>query len=281
METANENTQTDTIEQIEAALFPAKIEVNLLPETKELIRNASEMIASGATIKITSADEYAIAADQMQKVKGLAKEIEAARTIQVAPLNTLVKDVNGYYKRFAEPLASTERVIKDAMLAYSNEQERLRKLAEAKAQQDAREEAEKLAAKADKAEAKGNVEVAEAIREHAATVVAEVPVLPTAAPKVAGISKKVSYSADVKDARLLVMAAAAPMLLVKCEGSAEKLMALVRELAATNTPALAVVADTKFLNNQAKALKDNFAGMYPGCTLVKEEDISSRSQRPF
>lgn len=255
METATENNTQDTIEQIEKTLFPMRLEINLLPETKELIRNAQALAASGGSITIETPEQYAIAAEQMRKVKGLGKEIEAARKVQLKPIDDLRDQTQEFYQRYLKPLAATEAVIKRGMIAFDDEQERQRRLAAARAEEEARKAREALEAKAEKMEDKGKVEQAEALRENAATVTAA-PVVAVVPQKVEGVAKKMNYSARVVDIKAL------------CKAVLDGVV-----------PPNAVIADDKVMNAMAKAMKEHFN--WPGCELVKEASISARSSKPF
>lgn len=234
--------------------FPMTLNVTLLPETITLIQQAEEIAATDG-ITIETAEDYRRAAGELQKVKGLSKSLDAARKQTLEPINTAKDEVMGFYKPMLERLTTTENLIKTGMTKFDDEQEKARRLAEAKAAEEARKEQEKLEAKAEKLAEKGKTEQAQALQMQAASVVAA-PVAAAAPVKVAGISKRISYSAEVND-----------------------IMALVQAVAAGQVPINAIQADTKFLNQMAKALKDNFS--YPGCSLKKDTIMSSKSENPF
>ena len=259
--------------------FPRTLNVNLLPETIKLIQDADG--AAVAVITIDSPEAYQTAADQIQKIKGLSKHIEESRRTITKPIDDLKSDVMGYFKPYTEKLTSAETSIKRAMIAYDNEQERLRMLAAAKAEEDARKEREKLEAKAEKLEAQGKTEQAEAVAAIAASTVGVAPAVAVAPVKTAGISKTTTYSAEVKNSRDLIKSVAAQFFLMECMGDPAKLLEAVKAAALSNTPALAIIPDEKFLNAQAKALKDSFEGMYPGVKLVKTAGMSARAKTPF
>jgi hypothetical protein len=83
------------------------------------------------------------------------------------------------------------------MIGYTDEQERLRRIEQAKADEAARKEKEKLEAQARKAEASGKVEKAATLEMRAATVVA--PVINRAPPKVIGVQTRDVWKFEVTD----------------------------------------------------------------------------------
>lgn len=233
--------------------FPMTLQVTLLPETVTLIQQAEEIAATNG-ITIETAEDYRRAAGELQKVKGLFKSLDAARKQTLEPINSAKDEVMGFYKPMLERLTTTEGLIKGGMTKFDEEQDKARRIAEARAAEDARKEQEKLEAKAEKLAEKGKTEQAQALQMQAASVVAapvaSVPI------KTDGISKRVNYSAEVND-----------------------LMALVKAVAAGEVPINAIQADGKFLNQMAKALKENFS--YPGCSLKKESIVSAKAANPF
>ena len=261
------------------SVFPRELKVNLLPETIALIQQADSV--SSDDIVIATAEDYATAVDQMQKIKGLAKHLDESRKVLTKPIDELKTDVMDYYKPRLAKLTAAEGLIKTALIAYDTEQEKQRQIAAAKAEESARKERERLEARAEKLTEQGKHEQAEAVANIAAATVGVAPAAVEAAPKAAGISKSTTYSAEVKDARALVKAVAAQLFLMDCMGDPVKLMELVKNAAASRTPELAVIPDEKFLNAQAKSLKDHFPGTYPGVNLKKEATMSSRAKSAF
>jgi hypothetical protein len=101
------------------------------------------------------------------------------------------------FKKPGEFLGEAEKIIKRAMISYSDEQERLRQAEQARLDAEARKEQEKLNARAEKAEASGKVEKAEDLRSQAQTVVA--PIAQPAVPKVGGISQRIVWEFEIVD----------------------------------------------------------------------------------
>lgn len=234
-------------------MFPLVVKLDLLPETIALVNNAGSLVAEAKPITITSAIDYTVAAEQMQKVKGISKSLDAARKELTKPLDEEKTKIMDQFKPLIGALYDAECLIKKGMIAFDQEQDRLRRIAEAEAAERARKEREKLEAQALKAAEKGKDEKAEALIEQAASVVAA-PVPALAPVSVSGIAKKMEYSAEVTD-----------------------LLALVKAVAEGRAPINMLQADMKVLNGLAKSLKESFDGMYPGVRLVKEAKIAARS----
>lgn len=258
-----------------AQQFPIRLTAEFLPETLALLEAAPGMLREASAITIASDAALETAADQLQRIKGAIKSIDEQRKAITAPIDAAKKQVMDYVRAPLDSLASAETLIKNAMIAYQDKQDALRREEEAKAAEKSRREAEKLEAKADLLEEKGKLEQAEALRENAALQVAA-PSPIVSAPKVAGVSTRKVYSAEVVDLMALCKSVVAQSLLMDAAGDPAKLLEIVRGYAMSNTPIQALAADTKFLGQQAKAFKEAFN--YPGCRLVAATGIASRAK---
>jgi len=255
--------------------FEIKLEARLLPETLQLLHNAPAMLRQAQTITIADDSALEVAADQLQRIKGVVKSIDEQRKAVTAPIDAAKKQVMDFVKGPLDSLASAETLLKNAIIDYQEAQEKARLIEEAKAAEEARKAAEKLEAQAEKLEAKGKVEQADALRENAAMQVAAPSPIVTA-PKIAGVSTRKAYSAEVTDLMALCKSVAAQALLMESMGDPSKLLEIVKGYAASNTPIQALAADQKFLDSQAKAFKEAFA--YPGCRLVSNKVMASRAK---
>jgi chromosome segregation ATPase len=194
---------------------------------------ATTLAEFARTVVIRTADQYGLAARWLQSVKGLLSKIEDARTRVTRPLLEAQREVNAQAKEAAQPLLDAERQLKTALVAFQNEQERLRReeqaLVEAEARRErerieaqareterkAREkaaadrraadaaaaigrvaEAAKLAARADATESRA-ADKAAALDDRAAAVVA--PIIQREAPKVDGISTREVWKFEIVD----------------------------------------------------------------------------------
>lgn len=258
-----------------STLFPIKVQANLLPETQALLKAAPGMLSAAQSISITDDAGLEVAADQLQRIKGATKQINDQRTAITKPIDDAKKSVMDFVRGPLAELESAETLIKNAILAYQEQQEQARRAEEAKAAELSRRAAEKLETKADKLEASGKTEQADALRENAALQIAT-PSAIVSSPKIAGVSTRKDYSAEVTDLMALCKSVAAQSLLMEAMGDPAKLLEIVKGYAATNTPIQALTADTKFLNAQAKAFKAAFN--FPGCKLVVSGSIASRAK---
>lgn len=244
-----------------------------------LASKAQQALTGAADYVIDSPTMFELAGDDLKAIKALQKEVEEKRTSITGPLNQAVKAVNDLFRPAKDHLDKAEATLKRAMVTYSTEQERLAAEARRKAEAEARAERERLAAiereqakaaaraqaEAAAAAAAGDAEAAaraqaeaEALQAQAAAaaltaqVVTVVPEVEAQA-KVAGISGRVSYSAEVID-----------------------LLELVKAVAAGKAPIECVLADTKFLNAQARAFKKE-GQLFPGVNIKAERSISARA----
>lgn len=236
------------------------------PSAALVLAAKAQTALTGATgFVIDSSDMYDIAADDLRYVKALQKEVEEKRTSITGPLNQAVKAVNDLFRAPKERLEQAEATLKRAMVAWTTEQERLaieaRRVAEeaARAERARMEEAARQAqTEAEMAAEAGDMEAAAIAQAHAeaAALTAQVVTIAPAVEvptKVAGISGRVAYSAEVVD-----------------------LMELVRAVAAGQAPVECLQADTKFLNAQARAFK-RAGSLYPGVEARVERTISARA----
>lgn len=167
------------------------------PKVKELTASTQSLVAKARTIKIATADEYSGAAIELQTVKGARERLESLRKSFTQPLDQAKKAIMDFFRAPTEQLDETERLYKRAMIGFSDEQERIRREEQARADEAARKERERIEAQAAKAAESGKVEKADALQQRAAAVVA--PVIQREAPKVAGIETRKIYRFEVTD----------------------------------------------------------------------------------
>lgn len=258
MNTADQPTQEQTTP---ALSFPLCLRTNALDAgriviTSDLAEGTLAMIAGVGDVKvsITDPESYAAAAGELTKVKAALKRIDEDRKELTKPLDEEKRRVMDYVRPFTTALESAEVKFKTALIAYDNEQERKRQLAEAEEAERLRKQQDALEKRAEKAEASGKTEKAEALREQAATAVFAAPVAAAAAPKVSGISTRKTYSVDVTN-----------------------LLELVKAVAEGRAPLKYITADLKVLNGIAGALKEDYD--VPGTKLVVGSSMSARAAR--
>jgi hypothetical protein len=211
--------------------------VESLPEVREITGEITQLEAYAASYRVATAEQYQHGAEDLKRVKTAQKRLEDTRTSLTGPINESLRKLNAFFKGPADKLVTIERAIKGALTRFADEQERLRREEQRKADEAARkererleaqareaerkarekaaadraaaeaaaaagraEEAAKLAARADATEAKAADKV-EALEVRAASVVA--PVVSREPPKVAGVSFREVWKFEVTDPTLV------------------------------------------------------------------------------
>lgn len=199
-------------------------------EASQIVQRTADALQG---LKVTTAAEYELAAGYLGRIKAGQKHIEGLRTKITVPLNTALKAVNDLFRGPSAKLVEYEGQVKRSMIAYQDEQERIRREEQRRADEKARQErsaaearaaearrkadeeaaalrrqaeeeaaagraaeAAKLAAKAEQKVERAEAK-AEALELHAASVVA--PVITREPPKVAGIAKRTVWLFEVTD----------------------------------------------------------------------------------
>jgi hypothetical protein len=126
--------------------------------------------------KVTDVETYSAAGSLVKTIKEARKKIVEYFQPMKSAAQKAHKEVCTREKEHLSPLDEAEKLVRNTISIYLNEQERIRQEEERKvrlkAEDDARKEREKLARQAEKAAAKGKDEKAEALREQAEEVVA-------------------------------------------------------------------------------------------------------------
>jgi malic enzyme len=198
---------------------------------------------------ITTAAEYISAGELLKTIKGLSAEIDETFDPIIKAAHSAHKEAILQKNKVAAPLLEAEGLLKPRIASYLREEERKRQAEEMRLQKEARdrEEAEQLA-KADILHEIGEVEMAnEVLKEE---IYVPPVVLPSAAPKVAGISMRETWSASVVN-----------------------LMDLVKAVASGKAPIQCIQANSVFLGQQARAMKAALS--YPGVRAVSDSNISA------
>jgi len=226
------------------------LEIAETPEVQEAEQTVEHLVTLADSYAVTTVAAYEAGADDLKQVKAAQKRLEELRTSMTGPLNASLKRINDFFRGPATRLQQAEGKIKRALLAFSQEQERIRREEQAKRDAEARKEQERLAKLAAKAEAAGKIEKAEAIEQRAAAVVA--PVVQVEQPRVAGLATREVWHAECTD-----------------------LLALVKAIAAGQAPLSLVVANDKVIGQQARSLKQDFTAA--GIRVWSTQEMAARS----
>ena len=171
------------------------------PEVRELAEQTDQLLQIASSYRVTTAAEYTAAGEELKKVKAAAKRLDEIRKSMTKPLDAAKRAIMDFFREPETKLQRAESDIKRAMIAYSEEQERIRREEQRKAEEAARKEREKLEAQAATAAAAGKIERAEQLEQRAATVVA--PVIQREAPKVTGLATREVWKFEIIDASAL------------------------------------------------------------------------------
>jgi hypothetical protein len=235
--------------------------VDVTPEDIMTLRVQSEALTITGRAKelvIKSDPDFVAVGEFLKAIKGLQAEVDSAFDEIISLAHAAHKKALEKKKIAYVPLLAAEAVIKPKIAAWMNEQERIRREAQAKADREARLKAEQEAeAKrirlAEELCEQGKLEEAEAVLEDTEIGYVEperVVVQPTMS-KVAGLSVRKTPIAELDDLKMLLNA-----------------------IAAGNVPIQAIEANMVFLNGQAKLFKTTEALNYPGVRVVMK-DITS------
>ncbi len=222
--------------------------------------SVDDLVTIAGCVEVATAADYDFAASQLQLVKGRIKALKDSRINITRPLDQAKKHVMALYKGPLEALEKCETSLKGVMLAYDNEQDRIRRererLAREAEEAERRRIQEQAEAQAKAAEKAGDVQAAQEIKAQAEIEQQSVVAVAkkTEAPAASGISRREVWKAEVTSMAELVQAAAS---------GNEQAMALL-------------VVDNKALQQQAKALKSAFT--LPGIRVFSEKQLAARSR---
>jgi len=216
-------------------------------ESPELERAIVTTNIDALAIKVTDPVSYEQAAMVWRGFKDLEKQI---REKFAGPKKKAFDAHKALTKWEAEELSKLNpglEWLNRGMTAWRKVEEEKRREEEARLRAEAmkREEEERLQA-AIEAEAAGEKEEAAAILE--TPVFVPSPVVPSSAPKVAGVAMAVTWKCRVID-----------------------FMTLVKAVAAGQAPQMCLMPDQQFLDHQARAGKGTIT--YPGVEIIKEEGM--------
>jgi hypothetical protein len=142
------------------------------PAVTALAPVAASVRKFAAGLVIKSAEAYEHAAVILKSIKGSIAQIETARTRITGPINESLREVNAQAKAAAAPFLADETVIKNAMIRYSDEQDRIREEEQRRANEVARKEQARLQAIADETARKAREEADRKRREAEAAAAA-------------------------------------------------------------------------------------------------------------
>jgi hypothetical protein len=234
-------------------------------EQEEITKLVNPLVLAAREFRVVSRAGYSEAGDRLMRIKTAQKELAAKKKKVLDPALAAVKAIRDLFAGPEAEIAEAEGLYKRVMIAFDDEQERIRQEEQRKLDDIARREREKNEAAArkaledaeaarqagDKKKAERLEQKAEVAADRAATVVAAT--VQAEPPRVSGASIREIWSAIVTDRKALIAA-----------------------VAAGTVPELALEPNMKFLDNQARALKRDLK--YPGVTATVEKSLAARSK---
>lgn len=221
------------------------------PEVRALTTSVSETVAGIMAFAVASNDDYSEAGALLLQIKTRKNAIEDQRKKLTRPLDESKKGIMDFFRPVENQLATAETRLRNQMLGFRQEQQRIADAEAAKARDAAEKQRARDIAAADKLEARGKTEEADARRFEAETSVARFdPALEM--PSAAGISTRETWKAEVYN-----------------------LPDLIRAVADSKAPSATLMADQRALDNLAKALKEQMN--IPGVRAVRSESVVARA----
>lgn len=169
---------------------------------QKLEQGGALMVKTARELTITTHEDYDKGTDYLKEVKTRIKAVKEYWKGPKEAANAAHKELVAKEAQMLKPLQEAESIIKKAMLAYTTEVERKRREAEEAARKAREEEVKRLEAIAAQAEAQGDEDTAEIMRDMAE----EVPlgeISAAAAPTAKGVSVRTTWKARVIDPRLV------------------------------------------------------------------------------
>jgi hypothetical protein len=198
---------------------------------------------------IETDEQFVKAGELLKAIKALRAEIDQTFDPIIGKAHEAHKEAIAQKKKVDAPLVEAEGLLKPRIARYLEDQERKRRAEELRLQKLAQEEAERQQlADAALLDDIGETAMANALIEE--KVYTPPVVLPRTAPKIAGITVRETWSAQVVN-----------------------LMDLVKAVAAGRAPIQALQANTVFLNQQARSLKN--AMNWPGVRAVSDSNVAA------
>ena len=160
-------------------------ELIAIQEVEETQKETAHAFALANSLKVETSEHYTAAGAMYTNLHQLEKDIHERTDPVVKAAHEAHKEAKALQNGLLQPVSEAKKSVKQKMLTYESEQEKIRRDEEARLQEIARQEAEENTLRAaEAAEAAGDSEVAEAIISE--PVMAAPVVLPKSTPKVDG-----------------------------------------------------------------------------------------------
>ena len=230
-------------------------------------------LALAKSTRVTSDEEYVYAGELRLRIDGDRKRAEVNEEIVCKPLWDHWKFLKGLFKPSIEKRVEACNLLSRERLEYDKkkqaEADRIRREQEAVARRE-QDRLDRLAdEKAKRAEAKGDTERAEEIRQTVPQVPLPIPFTGSGLPKTAGIAKQTYWFAEVEGCDGLDYAKAVKHQGLSRERIQKSFLSLVTAVAAGEVPLEALLPNESWLGITVKGLMHNMK--YPGVRVWSEE----------
>jgi hypothetical protein len=213
-------------------------------------------------IKIVDAASYVVAGELLRGVKALQKRADETFDPICDATNKAHKAATQARAAVKTPLVEAEKALKDAILAYDDEQERVERERAAKVQSIAQSVADEVAIETASAFASAGMHAeAEAVLETAIASPATV-IIPKSTPDVAGLSKTRTWSGAVDDVVLFLATAL---------GVDPKTVRVRQDMV------MLIDVRQKDVDRLAVTFKGNLSAAYPGLKAIETKGIAAKA----
>jgi hypothetical protein len=178
-----------------------------LVKVEELRAEVAPVVAQAGAIVVASPEQYQGAAEFLKAVKSAQKRVEDWFAEPVKAAHSAWKALTNRRDETMQPLLAAERTVKNKMVMYAQEQERIRAAEQARLQAEADEKARREREAAEKAAAKLKTpELRDQRMAEAAAISAPVVTVASTTPEVKGQSIRKTWKARIVDPKAVVLA---------------------------------------------------------------------------
>ncbi len=167
-------------------------------EVKELSEKSTQLEKYLVGVQVSTVAQYEEISQKLKEVKGYYKRLDEKEKSFTAPLNQVKSAIIDFFRKPKDTMVKVEAVFKKALDVYDAEQARIAREAQARLDEQARLEREKLEKQAAAAAAKGKTEKADILLTKAALVSA--PVVEVQKVVVAGQSTRIDWDFEIVNA---------------------------------------------------------------------------------
>jgi len=176
-------------------------------ETKNEIQQAKNILNEAKECIVKNQEQYILAGTNLKEIKGKIKKLEQERRAMTRPLDESKKKIINLFKEPISKLEQAEKIIKQAILKYIQEQEEARKKLEEKLRKETelkeKKKKEQLLKRALKAKEKGLEDKAEELKEEAEMVQFISPTVMSQIPNQQGITTKKVWKYIIEDINII------------------------------------------------------------------------------